>query len=100
MLKFILLGVMCTLSVALFENSYLIKHANNLQDFKDILGSEFVSFVYFYSENCENCQRAASLIEKVAEEQEGIINVYGTNCDEINKDPKSWPIKYHIAVLM
>ncbi|CAD8212594.1 unnamed protein product [Paramecium octaurelia] len=89
MLKYILLGVMCTFSVALFENSYLIKHANKLQDFRDILASEFVSLVYFYSENCENCQRAAQLIEKVAEDQEGIINVYGTNCDEINKDPKS-----------
>ncbi|CAD8209302.1 unnamed protein product [Paramecium pentaurelia] len=89
MYKIIFLAVLCSISVALFENSYLIKNANKLQDFRDILESEFVSLVYFYSDQCENCQRAAGLIEKVAEDQEGIINVYGTNCDEINKDPKS-----------
>ncbi|CAD8111869.1 unnamed protein product [Paramecium sonneborni] len=89
MLKIIFIAILCSLSVGLFENSYLIKHANKLQDFRDILESEFVSLVYFYSDSCENCQKAASLIEKVAEDQEGLINVYGTNCDEIIKDPQS-----------
>lgn len=50
MYKIIFLAVLCSISVALFENSYLIKNANKLQDFRDILESEFVSLVYFYSD--------------------------------------------------
>lgn len=50
MFKLLFLGVLFSISVALFENSYLIKHANKLQDFRDILESEFVSLVYFYSD--------------------------------------------------
>lgn len=43
--------------------------------------------VYFYSDDCENCIRAGPLIEKIADDQEGILKVYGANCDELTKDP-------------
>ncbi|CAK63922.1 unnamed protein product (macronuclear) [Paramecium tetraurelia] len=87
--KFILIALLTLSTQALFENSYTIKSANKMQDFRAILESDFVSLVYFYTEECENCQMAASLVEKVAEDQEGIINVFGANCDQINKDPNS-----------
>ena len=48
---------------SLFENSYTIKHINKMEDFLNILESEFVSMVYFYSDNNENSLRAATLIE-------------------------------------
>lgn len=71
---------------ALFENSYTVKHINKLVDFQNVLESEFVSMVFFYSEDCENCVRASALVEKVADDQEGIINTFGANCDELAKD--------------
>lgn len=55
MKKAIILTLLSTLSFALFENSYIIKHVNKLQDFHEILESDFVSMVYFYAEECENC---------------------------------------------
>ncbi|CAD8121612.1 unnamed protein product [Paramecium sonneborni] len=87
--KFILIALFFIVTQALFENSYTIKSVYKMQDFHPILESDFVSLVYFYAEDCENCQMAASLVEKVAEDQEGIINVFGANCDQINKDPNS-----------
>lgn len=63
-----LLLVFFSSAFALFENSFTIKHLNKLEDFVKILESEFVSMVYFYSDQCTNCIQAAPLIDKVAEE--------------------------------
>lgn len=55
MKRVILLTLLSSISLALFENSYVIKHVNKIQDFNQILESDFVSMVYFYAEDCENC---------------------------------------------
>lgn len=82
----LIFGILLVLGNALFENSYTIKNINKLADFQNVLESEFVSMVFFYSEDCENCLRAAQLVEKVADDQEGIVNAFGANCDELAKD--------------
>jgi hypothetical protein len=62
-MKLIILALLTTMGFSLFENSYTIKHINKMEDFLNILESDFVSMVYFYSDNNENSLRAATLIE-------------------------------------
>lgn len=93
---FILASVFASLAAALFENHPQIRPLANFEQFNELLfQSDFVFVTYFYADDCENCIRAAGLIEKIAEDNEGLFKFYYVDCPSMWKDIESRYWKNH-----
>jgi thioredoxin-like negative regulator of GroEL len=48
-----------------------------------------IALVYFWVEDCENCKNAQGLVEKVADENDGIFKAFHVDCEELWKDEEA-----------
>jgi len=51
-----------------------------------LLSNSIVSVFFYNGKNCEKCGNAWGLIEKIADENEGVFKVYDIDCDEVWSD--------------
>jgi hypothetical protein len=71
----------------LFGRSKNVKTLKTVEQIQKILtANEIVSLFLYNGKNCENCGGAWNLIEKIADENEGVFKVYDIDCDELWSD--------------
>lgn len=74
----------------LFENTYSVKALKNAKAVRRVLyDMDQIALVYFWVEDCENCKNAQGLVEKVADDSEGIFKAFHVDCEELWKDEEA-----------